>query len=87
MAAAADGTNCGANKPTGSGVVTFTNPPLSDIQVNFRDGGSEETSADITCDNTTGSGDNTPATGWDTSRTVTGVHAPDTVTCEIVIDP
>jgi hypothetical protein len=87
VAAAADGTNCGANKPTGSGVVTFTNPPLSDIQVNFRDGGSEETSADITCDNTTGSGDNTPATGWDTSRTVTGVHAPDTVTCEIVIDP
>ena len=81
------GTNCTDNQPTGTGVVTFTNPPLSDIQVNFRDGGSGETSAAITCDNTTGTGDNTAATGWDTSRTITGVEAPTTIECTIVIDP
>jgi hypothetical protein len=81
------GTNCTDNQPTGTGVVTFTNPPLSDIQVNFRDGGSGETSATITCDNTTGTGSDTAATGWDTSRTVTGVEAPTTVHCTIVIDP
>jgi hypothetical protein len=81
------GTNCTDNPPTGSAVVTFTDPPLSDIQVNFRDGGSGETSATISCDNTTGTGSNAAATGWDTSRTVTGIEAPTTVTCTIVIDP
>jgi hypothetical protein len=81
------GTNCTDNLPTDTAVVTFADPPLSDIQVNFRDGGSGETSATITCDNTTGTGDNTPATGWDTSRTVTGIEAPTTVHCTIVIDP
>jgi hypothetical protein len=81
------GTNCTDNLPTGSAVVTFTDPPLSDIQVNFRDGGSGETSATITCDNTTGTGDNTAANGWDTSRTVTGIEAPTTVHCTIEIDP
>jgi hypothetical protein len=43
-----NGTNCTSSPPTGSAVVTFTDPPLSDIQVNFRDGGSGETSATIT---------------------------------------
>jgi Prealbumin-like fold domain len=81
------GTNCTDNPPTGSAVVTFTDPPTSDIQVNFRDGGSGETSATITCDNTTGTGDDTPATGWDTSRTVTGIEAPTTIHCTIEIDP
>lgn len=80
-------TNCTSNLPTGTGVVTSTNPPLSDIQVNFRDGGSGETSATISCDNTTGMSDTTAATGWDTSETVTGVNAPTTVVCTIVIDP
>jgi hypothetical protein len=81
------GTNCTTNLPTGAAVVTFTDPPLSDIQVNFRDGGSGETSAVITCDNTTGTGSDTPATGWDTSRTVTGIEGATTVHCTIVIDP
>jgi hypothetical protein len=81
------GTNCTDNPPTGSAVVTFADPPLSDIQVNFRDGGSGETSATITCDNTTGTGDNAAATGWDTSRTVTEIEAPTTVHCTIEIDP
>jgi Prealbumin-like fold domain len=91
VAAAADGTNCGANKPTGSGVVTFTNPPLADIQVNFRDGGSGETSADsISCDNTGTTADTTPASGWDDSVTHENIEvnpSPRTVTCTIVIDP
>jgi Prealbumin-like fold domain len=81
------GTDCGDNPPSGSAVVTFQDPPLSDIQVNFRDGGSGETSAVITCDNTTGDSDTTPATDWDTSETITDIEAPTTVTCEIVIDP
>jgi Prealbumin-like fold domain len=81
------GTNCTDNQPGAGATATFTNPPLSDIQVNFRDGGSGETSAVISCDNTTGTGSNTPATGWDTSRTVLGVEAPTVVTCTITIDP
>jgi hypothetical protein len=81
------GTNCTDNIPTGAAVVTFTNAPLSDIQVNFRDAGSGETSATISCDNTTGTSDTTPATGWDTSETVTGIDAPTTITCTILIDP
>jgi uncharacterized repeat protein (TIGR01451 family) len=84
---ATQGTNCTTNLPTGTGVATFTNPPLSDIQVNFRDGGSGETSATISCDNTTGTSDTTAATGWDTTETNTGVNAPTIVTCVITIDP
>jgi hypothetical protein len=82
-----NGTNCTNNPPTGAAVVTFTDPPLSDIQVNFRDGGSGQTSGTITCDNTTGTPSDTPATGWDTSHTVTGVNAPTTIHCTITIDP
>ena len=81
------GTNCTDNQPGPGATATFTNPPLSDIQVNFRDGGSGETSAVISCDNATGTGSDTPATGWDTSRTVLGVEAPTVVTCTITIDP
>jgi hypothetical protein len=87
------GSNCTDNLPPGSAVVTFTNPPLADIQVNFRDGGSGETAleaAGIVCDNATGDTDETPATGWDESDTVTGIEAGATtvtVTCTIPIDP
>jgi Prealbumin-like fold domain len=86
-ATAVAGTNCTTNVPTGTGVVTFTNPPLSDIQVNFRDGGSGETSATITCDNSTGTGNINTTTGWDTTRNVDDISAPVTVVCTIVIDP
>ena len=34
-AVAVVGTNCTTNQPTGTGVATFTNPPLYDLQVNF----------------------------------------------------
>ena len=66
---------------------SFSDTPTSDIQVNFRDGGSGTTSATISCDNATGTGSNTVASGWDTSRTVTGISAPTTITCTITIDP
>jgi hypothetical protein len=82
-----NGTDCTATPPGAGATATFSNPPLSDIQVNFRDGGSGETSAVISCDNATGDSDLTPATGWDTSETVTGIEAPTVVTCTITIDP
>jgi Prealbumin-like fold domain len=82
-----NGTNCTSNLPGAGATATFSNPPLSDIQVNFRDGGSTETSAVIACDNATGTSDTTAASGWDTSDTVTGVEAPTTITCTITIDP
>ena len=88
------GTNCTDNEPTGTGVVTFINAPLADIQVNFRDGGSGETS--VTSIDCVGLGtdpdtpDATPATGWDTSVTHEDIAidpSPRTVTCTIIIDP
>jgi hypothetical protein len=85
------GTNCTDNQPTGTGVATFTNAPLADIQVNFRDGGSGETTVtSMTCENTGTTADTTPADGWDDSVTHEGIEidpSPRTVTCEIVIDP
>jgi hypothetical protein len=85
------GTNCTLNQPSGTAVATFTNAPLADIQVNFRDGGSGETSAtSITCSNTGTTGDTTPATGWDQSVTHTGIAidpSPRIITCTIEIDP
>jgi Prealbumin-like fold domain len=85
------GTNCTDNQPTGTGVATFTNAPLADIQVNFRDGGSGETSAtSITCDNAGTTPDTTPATGWDDSVTHEDIPidpSPRTIVCTIEIDP
>ena len=84
----ANGTNCTDNLPGAGATATFTNAPLSDIQVNFRDGGSGETSAVIDCDNSIRLDRyTTPASGWDTSTTVTGVEGATTITCTIVIDP
>jgi hypothetical protein len=88
----ATGTNCTDNQPTGTAVATFVNAPLADLQVNFRDGGSGETSlvGDISCTNTGVTADATTATGWDDSATYTGIKidpSPRTITCTIVIDP
>jgi hypothetical protein len=70
---------------------TFTNPPLADLQVNFRDGGSGETSVtSMSCDNTGTTADTTPATGWDDSVTHEDISidpSPRTVVCTVVIDP
>ena len=85
------GTNCTDNPPTGAAVVTFTDPPLADIQVNFRDGGSGETSVtSMSCTNTGTTADTTTAPGWDDSITHEGIRidpSPRTVVCTIVIDP
>ncbi|HYZ99321.1 MAG TPA: hypothetical protein VE575_11260 [Acidimicrobiales bacterium] len=85
------GTNCTDNQPSGANSATFTNAPLADIQVNFRDGGSGETSAtSIVCDNTGTTPDTTPASGWDDSVTHEDISidpSPRTVTCTIEIDP
>ena len=62
-ATVAVGTNCTNNQPSDANSAMFTNPPLADIQVNFRDGGSGETSAtSITCKNTGTTADTTPTT-------------------------
>lgn len=85
------GTNCTDNEPTGAAEATFTNPPLADIQVNFRDGGSGETSVtSMVCTNTGTTADTTPATGWDDSVTHEGIAidpSPRTIVCTIEIDP
>ncbi len=72
---------------------TFVNPPLFDIQVNYVDGGSGETSlvGTITCDNPTGDDDTAVATGWSDTLTVTDIEVPAsgliTLTCTLVVDP
>ena len=90
------GTNCSTNKPTtlSTGLATFSDPPLSDIQVNFKDDGSGETNGtgtSISCDNgTNGTTSTTAATGWDKSVTVTNIKTGSTDTvihCTITIDP
>jgi hypothetical protein len=84
---ATQGTNCDTNVPTGTGEVAFHNAPLYDLQVNFKDGGSGETSvSSIDCTNV-GTPGTVPATGWDASNTYTGESAPQTVVCTIVVDP
>jgi hypothetical protein len=69
--------------------IGFTDTPLSDIQVSFRDGGSGATSlvSAISCTNSTGTSSTTAATGWDDTLTITGIEAPTTITCTIDIDP
>jgi hypothetical protein len=85
------GTNCTDSQPSNANSATFTNAPLADIQVNFRDGGSGETSAtSIVCDNAETTPDTTPASGWDDSVTHEDIPvdpSPRTITCTIVIDP
>jgi hypothetical protein len=67
----------------------FTDTPLSDIQVRFRDGGSGATSlvSAISCTNTTGTSSTTDTTGWDDTLTITGIKVPTTIVCTIDIDP
>jgi hypothetical protein len=99
------GTDCdesaGNNNPAAAATVTFTDPPLADIQVNFRDGGSGETflttdgtDPGITCKSpaaTTLTPTSTTApTGWTSSKTYEDIAispSPRTITCTIVIDP
>jgi hypothetical protein len=87
VAAAVVGTNCTDNPPSGAGEVTFTNAPLYNLQVNFADGGSGETSAIISCPALDPPDSTTPPASWDTSSTYTGREAPATITCTIEVDP
>jgi hypothetical protein len=86
------GTDCTDNLPAASDVATFTNAPLADIQVNFRDGGSGETTTGSTIECVDGGGtdlganDATATDTWDKSETHLGLE-PGTYTCTIVIDP
>ena len=75
----------------------FTDTPLADIQVRFKDGGSGETALDgaatsaLTCNNATGTSNRDDTAGWDDTLTVSGIKvdgvAVITVTCTIKIDP
>ncbi len=85
-----NGTSCSTDPFPAAATATFTNAPLSDIQVNFRDGGSGETTATIACKPEGGSDltptSTTPPTDWDTSATHEDL-TPDTYICTVVIDP
>lgn len=92
-AVAASGT-CSTATFAAANTATFANPPLFDIQVNFRDGGSGETSiVSIDCDGDDDV-DAAPATGWDDSLTVDDIEFVDesttgemTIECTLVVDP
>ena len=88
--------NCSAATFAGE-ATAFTDTPLADIQVRFRDGGSGETALDgpaesnMTCNNATGTSNRDNTTGWNNTLTVTGIKvdgsAVITVVCTIKIDP
>jgi hypothetical protein len=96
----AAGGSCPGGPFSTNNTATFTNPPLADIQIRYRDGGSNDTAlTSIDCaglggtpdtlDNPVDSGGLAPA-GWDASVTHTGLAidpSPRTITCTIVIDP
>jgi uncharacterized repeat protein (TIGR01451 family) len=85
---AVQGTNCSTNLPSGTGVVTFTNAPLGEIEVQFRDLGSGETNASIVCTGLTPVSENSdpdPAND-DTDEVYTNLP-PGTYDCQVVIDP
>ena len=75
--------------------VTFVNPPLFDFQVNFRDGGSGETSITSIVCGTNDSLDDPATDTWDNSQTNLGVEFIDddpldgemTIVCTLVVDP
>jgi hypothetical protein len=85
---AVQGTNCSTNLPSGTGVATFTNAPLGEIEVQFRDLGSGETNASIVCTGLTPVSENgnpDPAND-DTDEVYTNLP-PGTYDCQVVIDP
>ena len=80
-------TNC-ASSPFAGTSFAASDTPTSKIQVRFADEGSGATSATISCDNgTNGTTSTADTAGWDETTTVTGIHAPTTIHCTIVIDP
>ena len=86
-ATVASGTNCTSNKPTTANSAVFTDPPLYDLQVNFKDDGSGETSATISCSPLQPPNSTAPPSPYTTSSTYTNRSAPQTVTCTITVHP
>ena len=92
IATAVSGT-CASAVFGAASTATFVNPPLFDIQVRYRDGGSTETSlvGSITCDNPTGTSSATDTADWDDTLTVTGIKVPVageiTLNCTLKVDP
>lgn len=87
-----NGTNCTTSLPDTGATATFTNPPLGEIGVTFKDLGSGETTASIVCktgsttvDAVLENGADDPALD-DTDETFTNL-APGTYDCQVVIDP
>ena len=86
------GTDCGDDTPDSSLAAVFVNAPLADIQVRFRDGGSNETFLDqpLTCDAGSGTASTADTANWDDTLTITGIEIDNpvvTITCTIEIDP
>jgi hypothetical protein len=81
------GTNCTTNLPAVTDRAVFLDPPLYSLQVNFKDGGSGETSATISCPALDPADSTTPPSGWDMSSTYNNRNAPATITCTITVDP
>jgi hypothetical protein len=90
------GTDCDDNPPVASDRAVFTNNPLADIQVRFRDGGSGETflveEGGLECtsdDTTTGTSSTDDTADWDDTLTITDIEIDGVVTftCTLVIDP
>ncbi len=88
---AAGGSTCAS----GAGTVSFIDPPLFDLEINFRDGGSGETSATIDCEDANGAltpDETDPPTGsssgsWETTDRYLRRVAPTVITCTINVDP
>jgi hypothetical protein len=100
VAVAEAGTHCGSTANASGenvdddGTVTFVNPPEFDIRVQFRDGGSTETSLieAISCTNVTTGSSSTPTdANWDDTLLVEGIDVPAageiTIVCTIKVDP
>jgi hypothetical protein len=83
-----DSTTTDKPDPGAGATATFTNPPLADIQINFRDGGSGETklgTGGISCTGQT-EDSTTPPSGWSDSKTFEDLP-PGTYNCTVVVDP
>jgi hypothetical protein len=95
------GTNCTDNLPAAGATATFHDPPLADVQIRWKDDGSNELSLDgtvasglsCTTSATTGTQDRTDTTGWKNTLLVPNIQVTSgstpnvTLTCTVKIDP
>jgi hypothetical protein len=84
----ANGTNCTTSPPAEAATATFTNPPLGEIEVQFRDLTSGETASSIVCTGLTPVSENgDPDPAFDDTDEVYMNLPPGSYTCTVVIDP